>query len=115
MEKYFMLNRSPYHDINAIRVHSEYRKNKGGYTVEAEMIMRNNGMIGKSFCREYYQHDGDGIAHTIPAGRKSAKREAEAADYCSQNARSIAEKFLQHVIDALQITDDIHIIEEAEA
>lgn len=40
MEKYFMLNRSPYHDINAIRVHSEYRKNKGGYTVEAEMVMR---------------------------------------------------------------------------
>lgn len=113
MEKYFMLNRSPYHDINAIRVHSRYRKGKG-YYIEAEMVTRNNGMIGKSFCREYYQHNGDGIAHTIPAGRKSAKREAEAADYCSQNARSIAEKFLQHVIDALQITDDIHIIEEAE-
>lgn len=112
MEKYFMLNRSPYHDINAIRVHSKYRKNKGCYTVEAEMVIRKNGMIGKSFCPEYYQHGGDGIAHTIPAGRKSAKREAEAADYCSQNARSIAEKFLQHVIAALQITDDIHIIEE---
>lgn len=113
MEKYFMLSAAPYRDINAIRVYSDYNKRQGGYTITAEMITRGDGTLSKCFCREYYDHDGDGIAKIIPAGRRSVKREAEAADYCSENAREIAERYLQHVITKLNISTDIKIIEEA--
>lgn len=113
MEKYFMLSAAPYKDINAIRVHSDYNKRQGGYTITAETVIRGNGTIGKCFCPEYYDHDGDGIAKVIPAGRRSAKREAEAAEYCRQNARDIAERYLKHVIIKLNISTEIKIIEEA--
>lgn len=112
MEKYFKLSAAPYKDINAIRVYSDFNKRQGGYTVTAETVMHNDGMLGKCFCREYYEHDGDGIAKVIPAGRRSPKREAEAADYCRQNAREIAERYLKHIVTKLNISDEIKITEE---
>ena len=120
MEKLFRLNESPYHKINAIRVSVHYDKRAGGYAVQAELLHyyfdgNLKGLFSKCFCPEYYNHDGDGISKVFEAGRRSAKKEAEAAAYCEANAADIAQRFLQHVISKLGIEKDIHIIGEAEA
>ena len=112
MEKYFRLSRAPYKDINTICITTDYRKNQG-YVVSAEFRIKTSPIcFGKAYCAEYYAHDGDGIAKVIPAGRKSAKKQAEADQYAEQNARSIAENYLAQVISKLKLTDDIKVEEE---
>ena len=64
-----------------------------------------NGLISKAFCKEYYQHDGDGEELIIEAGRKSSKKEAEAEKYVSEHSREYAEAFLNHVKEKLNLTD----------
>ena len=113
MEKYFMLSAAPYMEVNAIRVSSTYDKRQHGYIVVADTVVRGNGTIGKCYCPEYYQHKGDGIYKVFEAGRRSAKKEAEAAAYCEANATDIAEHYLQLIINKLEITNDMHIIKEA--
>lgn len=117
MENVFRLNASPYSDVNAIHVYVRYGKREGGYVIEAEPIhcyFDGNlaGRYSKLFGREYYQHDGDGVAKVFPCGRRSAKREAEAEEYCNANALDIAEKYLSMILHKLNITDDIHILKE---
>lgn len=107
---YFTLNRPLYHNANLINVTAIYSKSKGGYIAIAEALEdKGNGLIGKIFCKEYYQHNGDGEELIIQAGRKSSKKEAEAEKYVSEHSREYAEAFLNHVKEKLSLTD-VYII-----
>lgn len=116
MSKYFTLDKSPYKGVNTIRVSADYNKREGGYTITAECIEYFKGgnlagLFSKPFCKEYYQHDGDGITVIIPAARQSAKKKAEAEAICEREAEKYAHIFLNHVNEKLGT--DIQIIEEA--
>ena len=103
---YFTLNKPLYYKVNLISVSAVYSKTKGGYIAIAEALEdKGNGLIGKMFCKEYYQHDGDGEELIIQAGRKSSKKEAEAERYVSEHAKEYAEAFLKHVKEKLNLTD----------
>lgn len=103
---YFILNKPLYYKVNLISVSAIYSKTKGGYIAIAEALEdKGNGLIGKMFCKEYYQHDGDGEELIIEAGRKSSKKEAEAEKYVSEHSREYAEVFLNHVKEKLNLTD----------
>ena len=103
---YFTLNKALYHKANIINVSAVYSKTKGGYIARAEALEDiGNGLISKAFCKEYYQHDGDGEELIIEAGRKSSKKEAEAEKYVSEHAKEYAEAFLNHVKEKLNLTD----------
>lgn len=113
MEKFFRINKPAYHNNNSIRVFVEYNKNKGGYCITAELIERMSeplGCFGKSFCAEYYKHDGDGIQLIIPCGRRSAKKQAEADDILERDAEKYAVSFLNHVNEKLGT--DVVIVKE---
>ena len=102
---YFTLNKPLYHNANLINVSAIYSKSKGGYIARAEVLEdKGNGLIGKIFCKEYYQHNGDGEELIIQAGRKSSKKEAEAEKYVSEHAKEYAEAFLKHVKEKLNLT-----------
>lgn len=107
---YFTLNKPLYHKANLINVSAVYSKTKGGYIARAEVLEDvGNGLISKIFCKEYYQHNGDGEELIIQAGRKSSKKEAEAEKYVSEHSREYAETFLNHVKEKLSLTD-VYII-----
>ena len=111
---YFTLNKALYHKANIINVSAVYSKTKGGYIARAEAPEDiGNGLISKAFCKEYYQHDGDGEELIIQAGRKSSKKEAEAEKYVSAHSREYAEAYLRHVKEELNLTaasqKDAHI------
>ena len=115
MEKIIMLSGNLYRDVNAIRVSATYNKREGGYFVVAEPIEYNRGglaLFGKCFCREYYEHGGDGIAKRFPVGRRSQKKEAEAEAYCMENAMDIARMYIQDIKRKLGISNDVDITEE---
>ena len=103
---YFTLNKPLYYKVNLISVSAVYSKTKGGYIAIAEALEdKGNGLRGKMFCKEYYQHDGEGEELIIQAGRKSSKKEAEAEKYVSEHAKEYAEVFLKHVKEKLNLTD----------
>lgn len=107
---YFTLNRILYRNANLINVTAIYSKSEGGYIIKTETLEAvGNGLFSKCFCKEYYQHDGDGTELIIKAGRKSAKREAEAEKYAEDHAKEYAEAFLKHVKEKLNLTD-VYII-----
>lgn len=120
MEKYFKINKSPYNrtwkdtEKEVVCVYTKYDKNKGGYCAVSEIrgISITNGitLFSKMFCAAYYRHDGDGIVLLIPAGRKNAKREAEAERLCAEKAAMYAHNFVDHINKCLNT--DIEIIEE---
>lgn len=117
MGKIFKLNANLYRDVNAIHVFVQYDKREGGYLIKAEPLQYNfdgdlKGLYGKIFCPEYYNHNGDGIEKIIPCGRQSGKRLEEATEYCDANKRDIAEKYLTHILEKLNITKDIHIVKD---
>ena len=101
MEKYFTLNKAPYKGVNTIRVSSKYDKKNAGYIITSECVERNNGIIGKPFCKEYYQSGGDGISVIIPAERQNAKKKAEADAICERDAEKYAHIHLQHINENL--------------
>ncbi len=115
MKKIFNLSKPVYKGADVIVVSAVYSKNDGGYISRAEFchMIDNCGtqLIGKAFCREYYQHDGDGVQLICAAGRKSAKREAEAEKYVDENAEKIARTFLECVKQKLSILEDVKIVE----
>lgn len=115
MEKIYNLNKSPYGKINAIRVSVDYKKNQGGYIITSELIEQLDGdllgVFSKPFCREYYNHDGDGIIQIIPCDRRSAKRQSEAEKIFEEKSRECAEVHLRHVNEKLGT--DVSIAEEA--
>lgn len=113
MEKYFKINKPAYHNNNTIRVSADYNKNKGGYCITAELIERMEsplGCFGKAFCKEYYQHNGDGISLVIPCGRRSAKKQEEANAILERDAEKYAVAFLNHVNSVLGT--DVEIVKE---
>lgn len=113
MAKYVNLTTPLYDKVNAICIKYRYDKREGGYLVEAEPITRDgNGLISKSYCRKYYEHDGDGIALRVKIGRRSAKKEAELEKYILDNAYDIAEKYVQDIKRKLNITSEANIIKE---
>lgn len=114
MENYFKLNKSLYGRVNLISVSAKYDKRAGGYVICCEVLADiQNGLISKVFCKEYYQHGGDGIDLIIEAGRKSAKKRAEAEKFAAENARKYAEKFLAIVKERLNI-DGVYIVDKEE-
>lgn len=114
MEKIIKLSADLYRNVNAIMIRSKYDKREGGYMVIAEPIhVDDTGLYGKCYCLEYYEHDGDGIAKRIPAGRRSAKKEADIDAYIAENAADIALKYTQDIKRKLEITADIDIVKEA--
>ena len=113
MEKFVKLNHTLYRNINAIRIAYCYDKREKQYKVQAEPVhFDNDGLFGKCFCKEYYEHGGDGIAKTIKIGRRSAKREQELDNYIKENCYDIATRYVQDIKRKLNINDDIQIIKE---
>ncbi len=108
------MSKPVYKGADVIAVSAVYSKNDGGYISKAEFCHMTNTcgvqFIGKTFCREYYQHDGDGVKLICAAGRRSAKREAEAEKYVDENAEKIAKTFLEYVKQKLSIHEDVKII-----
>lgn len=106
----FRLSKNPYANMNTIHVFARYEKGKG-YVVGAEFLeLYENGLCGKCFCKEYYEHNGDGVIKIFPANRRSAKKEAEAGNYAAENALSIAELYLKNVRAKISIPEDTYII-----
>lgn len=111
MEKIYNLNKSPYGKINAVRTRVDYNARQGGYLLIAELITRmEGGLFSKPFCREYYEHNGDGYYLIIPCERRSAKRQREAEKIFEEKSRECAEVHIKHVNSKLGT--DIVIEEE---
>lgn len=113
MEKFVNLTAPVYDNVTAIRISHKFDKREGGYLVEAEPITRHDGgLFSKCFCRKYYEHDGDGIALRVAAGRRSKKKETELDNYIAENAYTIAERYVQDIKRKLNITNSAEIIKE---
>ena len=111
-KKDYKLNDSPYKGADFIRATVKYSKEYGGYIANYELLEdTGNGLIGKVFCREYYQSGGDGVYMLAMCGRRSAKKEKEAEERFNQVADEYAEKFIYYVCLKLLIPT-IKIIKE---
>ena len=115
MEKIYKLNKAPYEKINAVRTRVDYNARQGGYLLIAELIEKidwmDGNVFGKPFCKEYYQHNGDGHYLIIPCSRRSAKRQSEAEKIFEEKSRECAEVHIKHVNEKLGT--DVSIAEEA--
>lgn len=104
MEKMYRINKTPYGEINAIKMSVDYDKNQGGYIIKAEFVeLWDNGLYGKLFSREYYAHNGDGVVLIIPCGRRSEKKKQEAEKIFLETSRKYAVRFLENVNTLLGI------------
>lgn len=104
MEKMYRLNKDVYAGGNSIHTTVDYNKDKGGYIIRAEIVEQYDGemsgLFAKAYCKEYFTH-GDGIYLAVQAGRRSAKKQAEAEEIFKRDTDMYAEKFLKYVNEKL--------------
>ena len=105
MEKIYNLNKSPYGKINAVRTRVDYNARQGGYLLIAELITRmEGGLFSKPFCREYYEHNGDGYYLIIPCERRSAKRQREAEKSSRKSQESVQKCISSMLMKSSELT-----------
>ena len=86
-----------YRECDTIRIEVKYNKDKGGYYAYLTPCFKQKYCYGTTYCAEYYTYYGGIDCLLVPCGRKSAKKEQEAADLLLENIDNLLEKYVQLV------------------
>ena len=79
---------------NAIQAHMSYDKNAGGYAVSFNVGDHDGQFFGWHIDADYFNfYQKPQTRLLVPCGRRSAKKEQEAAQMLEQNALTYAQEF----------------------
>ena len=105
MDRFFKLSESVYGEGDMrwssgdhIRVGVQFDKGKG-YSLAADVVGYENGMISKAFCEEYYKRYYDLAMLVAPSSRRSKKQEAMAEAYLTAHGEEFAKKWIDCAVE----------------
>lgn len=94
MNRSFRLSAPVWGKCDVIRLSVEFEPKRGGYFAWAQAVEHHGNSWSKVFDANYFQY-GDGYFPLVSAGRRSAKRLAEAENMLQGNAPDFVRRYLE--------------------